>query len=85
MPNGDILFVTVDGRQRQSVGMEIEEFAQLFKYLGAEGALNLDGGGSTTMFLKGDVINNPSDGQERQVVSSLVVLPGRDRGQPRGL
>lgn len=86
MPNGDILLVTVDGRQGGSVGMEIQDFARLFKFLGAEGALNLDGGGSTTMVLKGDVVNSPSDSSgERQVVSSLLVLPDRDKGQPRGL
>ena len=86
MPNGDVLFVTVDGRQRNSVGMEIQDFARLFRYLGAQGALNLDGGGSTTMVLKGNVVNNPSDPSgERPVVSSLLVLPGPDRGQPRGL
>ena len=86
MPNGDVLLVTVDGRQSGSVGMEIQDFARLFRYLGAEGALNLDGGGSSTMVLRGHVVNSPSDSSgERQVVSSLLVLPERDKGQPRNL
>ena len=83
MPNGDILLVTVDGRQSGSVGMNIVEFARLFKRLGAESAINLDGGGSSTMFLKGRVVNSPSDGSERAVVSSLLVLPTRDYEEPR--
>ena len=83
MPNGDILLVTVDGRQSRSVGMNIVEFARLFKRLGATAAMNLDGGGSSTMFLNGRVVNSPSDGSERAVVSSLLVLPRRDYGEPR--
>jgi hypothetical protein len=51
-------------------------FARLFKSLGARWAFNLDGGGSTTMFVKGEVVNRPSDGHERPVSSALVVLPG---------
>ena len=82
MPNGDILLVVVDGRQNGSVGMNIVEFARLFKRLGAEAAMNLDGGGSSTMVLRGRVVNSPSDGRERAVVSSLLVLPTRDPGEP---
>ena len=84
MPNGNILLVTVDGRRSSSVGMTIVEFARLFKWLGAESAMNLDGGGSATMVLNGNVVNSPSDsGGERAVVSSLLVLPNPDAGEPR--
>lgn len=83
MPNGDILLVTVDGRQSRSVGMNIVEFARLFKRLGATAAMNLDGGGSSTMVVNGRVVNSPSDGTERAVVSSLLVLPQPDYGEPR--
>jgi Phosphodiester glycosidase len=83
-PRGKILLVTVDGRRSDSVGMTVVELARLFKYLGAEAALNLDGGGSATMVLKGKVVNQPSDsGGERAVVSSLLVLPGPDEGEPQ--
>jgi len=49
--------------------------------LGATWALNLDGGGSTTMFLNGELMNRPSDGRERPVGSALLVLPGDDPGE----
>ncbi|MGH2755612.1 MAG: phosphodiester glycosidase family protein [Actinomycetota bacterium] len=83
--NGDLLLITVDGRRpKYSVGMTLVQFARLFKKLGAVSAINLDGGGSTTMFLKGrGVMNRPSDpGGERLVSSAVLVLPRADRGEP---
>jgi hypothetical protein len=79
-PNGRILFVVVDGRRpRYSIGMRPYQFARLFKHLGATSALNLDGGGSTTMVVRDRVINRPTDpGGERGVSSALVVFRGRD-------
>lgn len=77
--DGRVLFVTVDGRQPgYSVGMTPYRFGKLFLSLGANYALNLDGGGSTTMVVNGDIVNRPSDGDERGVSSSLVLLPGPD-------
>ncbi|MEX1047381.1 MAG: phosphodiester glycosidase family protein [Actinomycetota bacterium] len=75
---GDILLVTVDGRRRNSAGMTLTAFGKLFLSLGAEAALNLDGGGSTTMVVNGNVVNRPSDGKQRAVSSALIVLPGPD-------
>ena len=81
--SGRVLIVTVDGRQAQSVGMSLLQFARLFRHLGATDALNLDGGGSTTMVVNDSVINKPSDpAGERDVSSSLLVLPGTDPGEP---
>ena len=77
-PKGRILLVVVDGRSSKSVGMGIVQFANLMKHLGAKHALNLDGGGSTTMVVKGRILNTPSDGRERRVTSALLVLPRRD-------
>lgn len=83
--DGRVLFVTVDGRQPgYSIGMTLERFARLFKDLGARWALNLDGGGSTTMVIKGEVKNRPSDGGERAVSSALVLLRGQDPGESSG-
>jgi hypothetical protein len=80
---GRILLVTVDGRQPgRSVGMTPLEFARLFVSLDATDALNLDGGGSTTMWVKGEIVNRPSDPTERPVGSSLLVLRGPDRREP---
>ena len=81
---GRVLLVTVDGRRPgYSVGLRLEGFARLFKHLGARWALNLDGGGSTTMVVRGRVVNDPSDASgERPVGSSLLVLPGSDPREP---
>jgi hypothetical protein len=86
-PEGRLLLVTVDGRRRgYSVGMTPVQFAKLFRHLGATWALNLDGGGSTTMVVEGEVINRPSDaGGEREVSSSVLVLPGPDEAEPAPL
>ncbi|GAA0486862.1 hypothetical protein GCM10008986_10340 [Salinibacillus aidingensis] len=74
-----VFFVTVDGRQPgYSRGMNLSEFARYLVDLGAEYALNLDGGGSTTMAVRqlGDekisVVNSPSGGSERGVSTILM-------------
>ena len=82
-PTQRVLFVTVDGRQPgYSRGMTPLRFAKLFQSLGATHALNLDGGGSTTMVVNRDgiprIVNRPSDGTERSVSSALLLLPGPD-------
>jgi hypothetical protein len=80
--SGKLLLVTVDGRSRRSVGIKLGGLARLFSRLGAEWALNLDGGGSTTMVVRGRVVNNPSDpGGERAVGSAVLVLGRKDRGE----
>jgi Phosphodiester glycosidase len=80
---GKILMVVVDGRQAGwSVGVSLPKFAAIFRRLGAVSALNLDGGGSSTMVVRGDVVNRPSSGRERSVSTALMVLPGADPGEP---
>jgi exopolysaccharide biosynthesis protein len=75
--DGRLLLVTVDGRQPDhSVGMTLREFAELFVGLGAQAAINLDGGGSTTMVLDGTVVNRFSDSQERRIPTAVLVLAG---------
>jgi hypothetical protein len=76
--DGTLLFATVDGRSRTSLGMTPAEFARFFIRLGATWALNLDGGGSTTMVVHDRVINHPSSGYERPVGSALLILSGPD-------
>lgn len=62
-----LLIVAVDGRQEQSRGVTLEELGQLMKTLGANHALNLDGGGSTALVVKDPgtgvfaIANQPSD------------------------
>jgi hypothetical protein len=77
---GKVLMVVVDGRKSTSVGMRLDELAKYMKSLGAVNAMNFDGGGSATMWIKGmGVVNDPTDsGGERSVTSALLVLPGPD-------
>jgi hypothetical protein len=74
--SGDLILVTVDGRQpRYSEGVTLAEEASLMQSLGAVSALNLDGGGSTAMAVKGKLVSRPSDGTERADGDFVVVLP----------
>jgi len=60
--NGKVKLITVDGRFYTSAGMTLPEFQTFLKILGCKSAINLDGGGSTTMYLKNiGVINEPRD------------------------
>ena len=69
--------VTVDGRRPgYSVGISLAEAARLMKSLGARDALNLDGGGSTTMVVGGRVVNRPSDRVGERAVGSGVFVGG---------
>jgi hypothetical protein len=79
---GEILLVVIDGRQRRwSVGASLVEMARVMRNLGAVQALNLDGGGSSTMVVEGEVVNRPSDGHERRITNAVVILPGSDPGE----
>jgi len=79
-----LLLVTVDGRQKpHSDGMTLRELANLMLALGARDAINLDGGGSTTMVVKSrttgtlTVVNTPSDPNgEREVGNALAIVKG---------
>jgi Phosphodiester glycosidase len=75
--DGHVLMVVVDGRSSESVGMTLVRFAEEMQTLGATNALNLDGGGSSTLWIDGmGVVNVPSDTSgERLVTSALVVMP----------
>lgn len=72
---GQVMLVTIDGRQRTSVGATLQEAADVALALGLHNAMNLDGGGSTTMWANGGVTNQPSGGDERAVGDALVYVP----------
>jgi exopolysaccharide biosynthesis protein len=76
MDEGHYVFIVVDGRTQTSQGMTTDELAQVFKDLGCTVAYNLDGGGSSTMYFNGEVINNPTDGkrQGERSVSDIVYI-----------
>ena len=76
---GDVVMLTVDGRSKGNAdGVNIPELAFLARMLGAEDAINLDGGGSTTLWLKElGVVNYPSDNRRydhagERAVSNIV-------------
>jgi exopolysaccharide biosynthesis protein len=88
-PSGRILMVVVDGRRKGSRGVTLVRFAKVFLKLRASFALNLDGGGSSTMVVRGKkgglkVVNQPSDGRQRKVSSAVLVIKGKDPGESIG-
>ncbi|WP_285135548.1 phosphodiester glycosidase family protein [Microbacterium sp. lyk4-40-TSB-66] len=69
-----LVFVVVDGRQEgYSEGVTLPGLADIMLSLGATTAYNLDGGGSSTMYFNGQVINSPSNGGERGTSDILYV------------
>ncbi|MGQ9629671.1 MAG: phosphodiester glycosidase family protein [bacterium] len=76
-----LLLVVVDGRRLGSVGISLRDLAKLMLSLGAYQAMNLDGGGSSTMVYRGRVVNIPSDGRERPVSAVILVYYKRGDGE----
>ncbi|RYG08464.1 MAG: phosphodiester glycosidase family protein, partial [Chitinophagaceae bacterium] len=78
--NGKIIFLTVDGRQENSAGLSLPELTKVMRWLGCVSAINLDGGGSTTLWTeKNGVINYPSDNKKwdhegERKVANVVIL-----------
>jgi exopolysaccharide biosynthesis protein len=78
-----ILFITVDGRNEQAAGMTLPELASIIKWLKAQDGVNLDGGGSTTLWINNQpdngVVNYPTDNKkwdhkgERKVANVIIV------------
>lgn len=78
-----LILLTVDGRNAQSKGLSLHELSQIFRWYGCQDAMNLDGGGSTTMYIKGQpadgVVNYPSDNKlfdhfGERAVSNIIYL-----------
>lgn len=74
-----IFFATVDGRQSGSRGMNYRELAEFMISLGAEHAINLDGGGSTTMVVR-NIVENSLFAPERAVANALMVISSAPEG-----
>jgi hypothetical protein len=82
--DGSLLLLVVDGRSEHSRGATLEETAQILIEHGAEEALNFDGGGSSTLWVAGTVINRPSDPKgERPVASILALVPAQKTDSAR--
>ena len=74
LKDGKFLMMTVDGRSESSGGIGLQDLAEYLLSLGAIDAMNLDGGGSTTMFLDGKVVNQPSDKEGERKVSDAILV-----------
>ncbi len=72
---GTLILLVVDGRSGRSAGMNGGELGATMREFGAHQAVNLDGGGSTTLYIEGEggVVNRPSGGGERSVMNHLGV------------
>ena len=77
--DGTVLLVVADGRNKEAAGLTMRELQQVMAALGCVDAVNLDGGGSTAMVVRGEVVNHPSDNRrfdaagERAVANAIVV------------
>jgi hypothetical protein len=91
----DVIYMVVDGRRDGwSVGMNLREFGREMLRFGAYDAVNLDGGGSSVMWLhdkgpwcitnvdNGCLVNKPSDGGQRSLSTAMLVLQGPDANEP---
>lgn len=79
LKDGKFLMVTVDGRSESSGGIGLNDLAALLLEFGAAEAMNLDGGGSATMFLDGKVVNHPSDKEGERKVSDAILVTLRKK------
>jgi exopolysaccharide biosynthesis protein len=85
--DGTIILFVVDGRFAEAAGMSIPELQKTLRWLGCTDAVNLDGGGSTTMYIKGEpnkgIVNYPSDNKkfdhegQREVANTLLLITGK--------
>ncbi|QGH36810.1 hypothetical protein GI584_23350 [Gracilibacillus salitolerans] len=82
-----MILALIDGRQMDSRGMTYKELAELMKEHGAYQALNIDGGGSSTMVARmpgyedAEVVNNPSDGSQRAVPNGIGIFAEAGSGE----
>lgn len=68
-----LVLVTIDGREEASVGMTLFELASLMKSLGCKYAMNFDGGSSSTLFVKGNIVNSALNKEGVAVSNALIV------------
>jgi exopolysaccharide biosynthesis protein len=81
LSDGTWIFLVVEGRQRAATGFTIMELAEYMQQLGCVQALNLDGGGSSSMVINGAMVNAPAGHEwsivrkERPVSHALLAMP----------
>ena len=69
----ELIMVTVDGREANSVGMTLGELARMMKSFGCINAMNLDGGGSSVMYINGKIVNNPAQKGGIAISNALTI------------
>ena len=81
LEDGHYVFVVTDGRTSESTGLTLYQIAEFMQSLGCTTAYNLDGGGSSTMYFNGQIINNPTTGGNKiseRSVSDIVYIGKQD-------
>ena len=71
--DNNLILMTADGREGSSIGLTLMETANFMKSLGCIGAINLDGGGSTVMYVSGKVVNKPQNRGGIPLSNALVI------------
>ena len=71
--DNDFILITADGREGSSVGLTLNELAYFMKSLGCTNAINLDGGGSTVMYVNGAIVNRPPQPGGIGLSNALVI------------
>ena len=72
--DGTFIIVTVDGREQSSVGLTLYELASFMKSIGCEYAMNLDGGSSSAIYVKGKIANSALNKEGIRVSNALTVI-----------
>lgn len=72
--DGSLILMVVDGRQRLSRGVSLDELATMMRSVGAVRAINLDGGGSSAMVLNSVLMNRPVGGKTEREVASVIIV-----------
>lgn len=72
--SGELIIVTVDGREESSVGMTLGQLAKLMKDFECYNAMNFDGGGSSVMYVNGKIANTPAASREGIAISNALTI-----------
>lgn len=71
--DNNLILVAVDGREGSSIGLTLSELAHFMQSLGCVNAINLDGGGSTVMYVNGAIVNSPPQPGGIALSNAIVV------------
>ncbi len=79
--SNSILFITIDGRSKSASGMNLKELQQFLLRIKCIDAINLDGGGSTTLWvndgIEKKIVNHPSDKEGERAVANILLIKNK--------